>query len=93
MRVPGKELSHEGGDPLLAAPHQKMDVRFHEHPGIKGGLRLHDVLAQAGEKLRPFLVVAKNIRPVDSPHPDVVQGAWSIEPGLAWHGGILWKGR
>jgi len=36
-----------------------MDVRFHEHPGIEGGLRFQDVFAQAGKKTKPILIVVK----------------------------------
>jgi len=62
----------------LAAPHQEVDMGFHEHPRIEGGLRLEDVLAQTGKKARPVLVIIKNIRSVDSPHHDMVKGAGSI---------------
>jgi hypothetical protein len=78
LGVPGKELSHEDGDTLLAASHQEVNMGFHEHPRIEGRLRLKDILPQAGKKARPILVVVKNIRPADSPHHDMVQDARSI---------------
>ena len=59
LSIPGKELSHERGDPRSAASDQEMNMRLHERPSIYGGLRLDDVLPQPVNKMRTILVVYK----------------------------------
>ena len=46
LSVPREKFSHNGGDPLLAAFEEEMDVIVHKHPGIDGTFPLDDVLAE-----------------------------------------------
>jgi hypothetical protein len=34
LSVPGKELSHYGGDPVFSALEKDMDMVVHEHPSM-----------------------------------------------------------
>jgi hypothetical protein len=46
LSVPRKKLSHDGGDPLLAALEEEMDVILHNYPGVDGAFPVDDVLAK-----------------------------------------------
>ena len=60
LGVPGKEFSHEGGNPLSAASDQEMDVILHEYPGVDRRSGLNDVLAHPVNKAIPILVVSED---------------------------------
>ncbi len=91
LGVPGEQLPHDGGDAVLAALEENMDMVVHENPGINGTFPLHNVLSEAFKKARLVLLVVEYVCLVDSPHHDMVQGSRHIESRLAWHGVILWN--
>jgi hypothetical protein len=60
LSVPGKEFSHERGDPRPTASNQEMNMGLHERPSIYGGLCFDNVFPQPVKKTRPIFTVFKN---------------------------------
>jgi hypothetical protein len=78
LSIPRELFSHDGGNAMLAAFEEEMDVVIHEDPGIDGAFSLYDILSQSFEKSYLVLVVIEYIGLVDPPHHDMVQSSGNI---------------
>jgi hypothetical protein len=83
-----KVLSHGGGNAVLTAFEEYLNIVAHEGPGADGVLSLSDVFAQQLQKPDPALVVVEYVGFVDPPDHDVVQRAGDIPSCLSRHGAI-----
>jgi hypothetical protein len=61
LSVPRRKLSHDGGNPLLAAFEKEMNVIVHKHPGVDGAFSLDDVLAEPLQEQSFVLVILEDI--------------------------------
>ncbi len=62
-----------------------MKVVGDERPGKALGFGLRKQLSEPAEKVIVIGRFAENLAPLYSTCDDVMQGAWSVYPGLAWH--------
>jgi len=78
LGVPREELSHDGGNPVLSALEENMDVVIHKDPGVDGAFAFADGLAETLQEAGLILAVSENGALVDPPHHDMMQGAGDI---------------
>jgi hypothetical protein len=86
LSVPGEQLSHDGGDPVLAAPKEEMDVTVQERPGVDGAFSFDGILAEPLKEQGPVPVIPEDVGFIDPPNHDVVQGAGHVQSGSTRHG-------
>jgi len=89
--VPGEKFSHDGGDAGFAALEKDVDVIVHKDPGVDRAFPLQNGLAESFEEPGFVFVVSEDVRLVDPPDHDVMQGAGDVQSCLAGHGRILTK--
>ena len=61
LSIPSEKLPHNGGNPLLAAFEEEMNVIVHKHPGIDGAFSFDDVLAEPFKEQGFVLVIFEDI--------------------------------
>jgi len=49
LSIPGEKFSHDGGDTLLAAFKEEMDVTVHKYLGVDGIFPVDDVFSRAAQ--------------------------------------------
>jgi hypothetical protein len=86
LSVPRKKLSHDGGDPLLAALEEEMDVTVHNYPGVDRTFALDDVLAEPFNEQGLVLVILEDVGSINPANHYVVQGAGDVQASLTRHG-------
>jgi hypothetical protein len=89
LSVPREKLSHDGGNPLLAAFEEEMNVIVHKHPGVDRAFSLDDVLAEPLKEQSFVLVILEDIGFVNPANHYAVQGVGSVQAGSARHGVTL----
>jgi len=89
--VPGEKFAHGSGNARLTALENEVDVVVHQDPGVNNALPLRDNSAESFEESDFILVISKNVRLINAPNHDVMQGAGDIQSCLAWHDAILRK--
>jgi hypothetical protein len=89
LGVPSEKLSHDGGDPPLAAFEKEMDVIVHNRPGVNRTFPLDHMSAKPFKEQASILVILEDIGFIYSPNHDVVQGSGNIQTGLTRHRAIL----
>jgi hypothetical protein len=83
--VPGEKFAHGSGNARLTALENEVNVIVHQDPSVKNALPFRDNSTESFEKPDFVLVVSKDVRLVDAPNHDVMQGAGDIQSCLAWH--------
>ena len=78
LGIPGEELSHDGGDAVLATLKEDVNVIVHENLGKDRAPGFGNVLAEPFEEFALVLVVIKYLGLVDPSHHDMVQGAGNV---------------
>ena len=91
LGIPRKELSHDGGDAVLAAFKKNMNMVVHEDPGIDRTFSLDYILSKSFQKPQLVLIVIEYVGFVDSPHHDMVHGSRYVQSRLTWHEMIVLK--
>jgi hypothetical protein len=61
LSVPGEKFSHDGGDTLLAALEEEMDVTVHKYPGVDGAFPVDHVLAEPLKEQGFILVIFEDV--------------------------------
>jgi hypothetical protein len=76
--IPCEEFSHDRGEACFAALEKDVDVIVHKDPSVDCAFTFRNCLAEFFEEPGLVFVVSKDVRLVDPPHHDVVQGAGDV---------------
>jgi hypothetical protein len=89
LSVPSEKLSHDGGDPPLAAFEKEMDVIVHNRPGVNSTFPLDHMLAKPFNEQGFILVILEDSGFINPPNHNVMQSSGDIQAGLTRHRVIL----